>query len=188
MYVPPMPDASLRERRQALLERSDLRGIAFCRAYAAEADAWLSGLAEQASGADHRHLALLGGRRLRPGRACARTATSTSCWSTTATARTSAIADAIWYPVWDQGVHLDHSVRRPKEVLAMAADDLRVALGPPRRPPGLGGPRGGRAAVGGDRRSLASRRRARAGCPRCTGRWPSGTGPGARWPSCSSPT
>jgi [protein-PII] uridylyltransferase len=31
--------------------------------------------------------------------------------------------------VWDQGVHLDHSVRRPSEVLSAAADDLRVALG-----------------------------------------------------------
>jgi [protein-PII] uridylyltransferase len=40
-----------------------------------------------------------------------------------------AVADAIWYPVWDEGVHLDHSVRRPAEVLTAAADDVRVALG-----------------------------------------------------------
>ena len=40
-----------------------------------------------------------------------------------------AVADAIWYPVWDEGVHLDHSVRRPSEVLSAAADDVRVALG-----------------------------------------------------------
>jgi [protein-PII] uridylyltransferase len=40
-----------------------------------------------------------------------------------------AVADAIWYPVWDEGVHLDHSVRRPAEVLSAAADDVRVALG-----------------------------------------------------------
>ena len=39
------------------------------------------------------------------------------------------IADGIWYPVWDEGVQLDHSVRRPQEVLAAAADDVRVALG-----------------------------------------------------------
>ncbi|MGH9047052.1 MAG: [protein-PII] uridylyltransferase, partial [Acidimicrobiales bacterium] len=36
---------------------------------------------------------------------------------------------AIWYPVWDEGVHLDHSVRKPAEVLAAAEGDLRVALG-----------------------------------------------------------
>ena len=40
-----------------------------------------------------------------------------------------AVADGIWYPVWDEGVHLDHSVRRPAEVLAAAAEDARVALG-----------------------------------------------------------
>ena len=40
-----------------------------------------------------------------------------------------AVADAIWYPVWDEGVHLDHSVRSPAEVLSAAADDVRVALG-----------------------------------------------------------
>ena len=39
------------------------------------------------------------------------------------------VADGIWYPVWDEGVHLDHSVRRPSEVLAAAAEDVRVALG-----------------------------------------------------------
>ena len=39
------------------------------------------------------------------------------------------VADGIWYPVWDEGVHLDHSVRRPSEVLSAAADDARVALG-----------------------------------------------------------
>ena len=39
------------------------------------------------------------------------------------------VADGIWYPVWDEGVHLDHSVRRPAEVLTAAAEDARVALG-----------------------------------------------------------
>jgi len=39
------------------------------------------------------------------------------------------VAEAIWYPVWDAGLHLDHSVRTPKEVAAMATSDLKVALG-----------------------------------------------------------
>ena len=39
------------------------------------------------------------------------------------------IAERIWYPVWDQGIALDHSVRKPHEALDMAADDLRVTLG-----------------------------------------------------------
>ena len=40
-----------------------------------------------------------------------------------------AVADAVWYPVWDSGVGLDHSVRTVAEALAVARDDLRAALG-----------------------------------------------------------
>ncbi len=39
------------------------------------------------------------------------------------------VADSVWYPVWDEGVHLDYSVRTPAEALAMASKDLRVQLG-----------------------------------------------------------
>lgn len=38
-----------------------------------------------------------------------------------------AIADDVWYPVWDTGVKLGHAVRTPKEALALAADDLDSA-------------------------------------------------------------
>src|SRR3546814_11058236 len=37
------------------------------------------------------------------------------------------VADAIWYPVWDQGVKLGHAVRTVKEALALAVDDLDSA-------------------------------------------------------------
>ena len=40
-----------------------------------------------------------------------------------------AAAEGIWYPVWDAGVGLDHSVRTVKEALSVAAGDLRAALG-----------------------------------------------------------
>ncbi|MGO9198279.1 MAG: [protein-PII] uridylyltransferase [Acidimicrobiales bacterium] len=39
------------------------------------------------------------------------------------------VADAIWYQVWDTGVRLDHSVRTPREMLAVAGQDLRAILG-----------------------------------------------------------
>lgn len=39
------------------------------------------------------------------------------------------LASSIWYPIWDEGVRLDHSVRTPRELLTLARSDLRVALG-----------------------------------------------------------
>ncbi len=39
------------------------------------------------------------------------------------------IADRIWYPVWDAGLQLDHSVRTPPQARRLAADELTVLLG-----------------------------------------------------------
>lgn len=39
------------------------------------------------------------------------------------------LADDLWYPLWDAGVGLDHSVRTVGEAVEAATDDLRVALG-----------------------------------------------------------
>lgn len=39
------------------------------------------------------------------------------------------MADGLWYPLWDAGVGLDHSVRTPAEAIAVADDDVRTALG-----------------------------------------------------------
>ncbi len=119
---------SLRSDRQELLEHQELRGESLCRAYASQADAWLAGLFEAGIGSDHDGIALVavGGygrgqlfphsdldvvllhRQRRP---------------------IAELAERIWYPVWDEGIHLDHSVRSPSEVLAMAREDLRVQLG-----------------------------------------------------------
>lgn len=39
------------------------------------------------------------------------------------------IADRLWYPIWDRGLALDHSVRTVKEALAVADGDLKAMLG-----------------------------------------------------------
>jgi [protein-PII] uridylyltransferase len=39
------------------------------------------------------------------------------------------LAAAIWYPVWDARIGLDHSVRTLPEALSVAHDDVKVALG-----------------------------------------------------------
>ncbi len=41
----------------------------------------------------------------------------------------SALADRIWYPIWDSGARLDHAVRTPGEGREVARGDLRAALG-----------------------------------------------------------
>lgn len=40
-----------------------------------------------------------------------------------------AVADRLWYPVWDAGLKLDHSVRVPAEARRLAAQDIKVVLG-----------------------------------------------------------
>ncbi|KQX14202.1 protein-PII uridylyltransferase [Streptomyces sp. Root431] len=44
-------------------------------------------------------------------------------------AAVAALADRIWYPVWDLGMALDHSVRTPAEARTTAGEDLKVQLG-----------------------------------------------------------
>jgi len=121
-------DTSLRERRQLLLAKQDLRGEAFCHAYAHEADQWLSGVADRAVGTSNRHLALLAVGGYGRSSLCPFSDLDIVLLHN-GHREIKAVADAIWYPVWDEGVHLDHSVRRPAEVLQVAAEDVRVALG-----------------------------------------------------------
>lgn len=39
------------------------------------------------------------------------------------------LSESIWYPIWDSGVRLDHSVRTPAQARRLADQDLRVLLG-----------------------------------------------------------
>jgi [protein-PII] uridylyltransferase len=40
-----------------------------------------------------------------------------------------AVADALWYPIWDAGLRLDHSVRSVAEAVAVAGADVKAGLG-----------------------------------------------------------
>ncbi|MGY1746637.1 [protein-PII] uridylyltransferase [Blastococcus sp. SYSU D00695] len=40
-----------------------------------------------------------------------------------------ALAEAVWYPVWDAGLRLDHSVRTVAQAVAVASSDVRAGLG-----------------------------------------------------------
>jgi [protein-PII] uridylyltransferase len=39
------------------------------------------------------------------------------------------LADAIWYPIWDSKIGLDHSVRTPAQAVEVAKTDLKALLG-----------------------------------------------------------
>ena len=41
----------------------------------------------------------------------------------------SALADALWYPIWDAGLRLDHSVRTVAEAVSVAGADVKAGLG-----------------------------------------------------------
>ncbi len=43
--------------------------------------------------------------------------------------KVSQMADSIWYPLWDSGISVDHSVRSPTEVVDNLRSDHRVLLG-----------------------------------------------------------
>jgi [protein-PII] uridylyltransferase len=40
-----------------------------------------------------------------------------------------AVADALWYPIWDAGLRLDHSVRSVADAVGIATTDVRAGLG-----------------------------------------------------------
>ena len=43
--------------------------------------------------------------------------------------RAAAIAQELWYPIWDAGIALDHSVRTVAEARRLASEDIKVILG-----------------------------------------------------------
>lgn len=123
-----MVSETLKQKRQRLIDNETVSGVEFTRVLARETDLWLHHLLDGVNGADPKKMALLavGGY----GRAQLAPSSDLDLLLVHTAGRSiGKVADAIWYPIWDQGVGLDHSVRTPKEVLHMAHADLRVALG-----------------------------------------------------------
>ena len=111
------------EQRKALFSDTSLRGPAFCRAYAALVDEWLTELL-----GDEPDLALVaiggyGRRELAPGSDLDLVLVHRGRRDVANVART------IWYPIWDSGLALDHSVKTVKEALNVARSDLKAAVG-----------------------------------------------------------
>jgi [protein-PII] uridylyltransferase len=121
-------DHGLRARRTEVLGRSDLRGRALCRELAAVTDEWLREIFSSAVGAGEHTVALVavggyGRGELAPGSDLDLVLVHRNRQDI------ARVADAVWYPIWDVGIPLDHSVRTARDVGAAMDADLRVALG-----------------------------------------------------------
>ena len=120
----------IREVRERLLERR-LRGRRFCEAYTDVVDEWLQETFARAlthagkDGPTGVVLLAVGGygrRELCP-------ASDLDLILVHDKIRgIAALADALWYPIWDAGLQVDHSVRTPRESTAVLETDLKSGL------------------------------------------------------------
>jgi [protein-PII] uridylyltransferase len=121
----------IREVRAALLAQRRLRGRRFCDEYTAVVDGWLAELFAAALRTTGRRdatgfaLVAVGGygrRELCP-------ASDLDLLLVHDGVKGIAkIADALWYPIWDAGLNIDHSVRTIRESVGVVDSDLRSAL------------------------------------------------------------
>lgn len=125
------PESRLRERvfveRSALLADEFLTGAAWCRAHSDLVDGWLATLLAQAQGAGGLGglaLVAIGGygrAELAPG------SDIDVMLLHDGHPDVRAVAERLWYPIWEKGLRLGHSVATPKEALRLAAEDMDTA-------------------------------------------------------------
>jgi [protein-PII] uridylyltransferase len=115
---------SLRSARSALLARADVTGAALRSALVELYDGWLAELfGDHGAGVALVAVGALGRRDPAPGSDLDLVLVHDG------RPEISALADKLWYPIWDTGVGLDHSVRTVPEAVAVARGDLKAALG-----------------------------------------------------------
>ncbi|MBV9869404.1 MAG: [protein-PII] uridylyltransferase [Frankiaceae bacterium] len=115
--------ASLRDARAALLARTDVVGADLRAGLTDVADRWLTELLGDAP--DVALVAVGGYGRREPA--------AGSDFDLLLLHRdgvdVAALAESIWYPIWDAGVGLDHSVRTVQQAIGVAQEDLKAVLG-----------------------------------------------------------
>jgi [protein-PII] uridylyltransferase len=116
------------QARAGLLERGEPYGPARRAALSAAADTWLRGLLDVATGGDTDRIALVAVGGYGRGELVAGSDLDVVLLYDRK-GSISLVADAIWYPIWDAGVKLDHSVRTPDQARRVAAEDLKALLG-----------------------------------------------------------
>jgi len=113
--------------RDELLGRPGRPTAARRRALVGLTDDWLTFLFEQA-GADPAQTALVAVGGLGRGEQCVHSDLDLLLLHEPR-ADVAAVADKIWYPIWDAGMRLDHSVRTVVQARRLAGHDIKVDLG-----------------------------------------------------------
>ncbi|GAA1274636.1 hypothetical protein GCM10009665_72590 [Kitasatospora nipponensis] len=111
--------------RALLLAEPELVGGARRTALAALTDRWLASLLAAAGAPERVALVAVGGY----GRGELSPRSDLDLLLLHDGAPVATLAERLWYPVWDSGVALDHSVRKLSEARAVAAADLKAQLG-----------------------------------------------------------
>ncbi len=115
----------MRLQRDEILGNRSLQGRELCRAHSAVLDQWLGSLyrAEVDTSVGLALVAVGGYGRgeLAPGSDIDVMLVHDKSVDATA------VAERLWYPIWDEGLKLGHSVRSVTDALALAADDLETA-------------------------------------------------------------
>ncbi len=130
--VPPTQALSYRQSREELLARPVTSRVARRRALSALTDDWLTAVFEESGAAE------LGACLVAVGGYGRRELTVGSDLDLVLLLpdhldaqdkRIAAVGEQLWYPIWDSGVRVDHSLRTVGQARRMAAQDFRVILG-----------------------------------------------------------
>jgi [protein-PII] uridylyltransferase len=112
--------------RRALLADGSLSGRSWSRAHSDLVDRWLSELFEDAAGAETSGLSLVAIGGYGRSELCPRSDIDVMLLHDRRV-DVGAIAERLWYPVWEQELHLGHSVTTVRDALALGAADLDTA-------------------------------------------------------------
>lgn len=112
-------------QRSELVDDASLSGRAFCEAYSDRIDRWLAELFDEAAaGRPGVSLVAVGGQGRRE---LAPQSDLDLLLLTDGSPEAAAVAEGLWYPIWDVGLKLGYAVRTARETLSLASHDIETA-------------------------------------------------------------
>ena len=112
--------------RAPLLADSSLRGSHWCRRHSELIDEWLRALLAEVAGTDVQDAALVAVGGYGRSELCPQSDLDVMLLRDPRR-DVKSISERIWYPIWDAGLKLGHSVCTQREALAIADEDLDTA-------------------------------------------------------------